>query len=416
MSVVAIPFSQTDLNAVRRDATVRAMTAGQHVLAVLLTSIGVLRAIEDPGPVGLIVSAGCVLLVWHTVGSILVSRASAPGWAKWWLLGLAFIWLGAVAITPEFVWFAFLLWLLAGHLLPLRWGLLFSFAVFGGIVAAPLIHRGSVTYANFFGPLIGGVFAFAISRGYLRLLRDAQVREHLLSSLTKAHAEMAELQDELVLAQREAGAVTERMRIARDIHDTVAQALTSMRLLAHAEAGRQDLETAARTLTHLENLASDGLADVRRILAALVPAELEEDGLPAALSRMVERIDAETVVRVAFTADKNLPPLTTDSEIALLRTAQSALANVRQHSSANVANVTLSADGDTVRLAITDDGIGFDVAAWEREAERNPSSYGLRFMQSRLRDVGGELEITSSPDGTSVTVRVPTHFEQRPAR
>ena len=69
-----------------------------------------------------------------------------------------------------------------------------------------------------------------------------------------------------------------------------------------------------------------------------------------------------------------------------------------------------------MRLAITDDGIGFDVAAWEREAERNPSSYGLRFMQSRLRDVGGELEITSSPDGTSVTVRVPAHFEQRPAR
>src|SRR5699024_1800111 len=120
-------------------------------------------------------------------------------------------------------------------------------------------HHGYTTYANVFGPLIGGIFAFGISRGYLELLRDGREREALLDSLTQAQRETRELQDELVLAQRQQGVMAERSRLSRELHDTVAQSLSSIRLLAHA--AREDQER--DTLTQIEQLAGEGITDVR---------------------------------------------------------------------------------------------------------------------------------------------------------
>src|SRR5699024_1252570 len=116
-------------------------------------------------------------------------------------------------------------------------------------------------------------FAFGISRGYLQLLKDAAERERLVASLRRAQAEMSELQDEIALAQRHSGAIAERTRLARDIHDTVAQALSSSRLLAHAGSGRASEPEAARTLAEVEALSGGSLAGVRRIVAAFARAE-----------------------------------------------------------------------------------------------------------------------------------------------
>ncbi len=325
------------------------------------------------------------------------------------------MWIAAVAVSPEFVWMAFLLWLLAGHLLPLRWGLVFSGVVFAVVVVGPIVHHGVTSYANIFGPLIGGIFAFGISRGYVQLLRDAAERERLLDSLTRAQHEMAGLQDELALAQREAGAVAERTRISRDIHDTVAQGLSSIRLLAHAGAARSTDAEAARTLTQLEGLAGDSLADVRRIVAALAPAELDQSGLADALERMLERTQKEAGVRCELHVDESLPTLPTPVEVALLRTAQSALANVRLHAQASRVVVSLIDDDGSVRLDIIDDGVGFDLPRWERDVESGSSSYGLRFIRARLRELGGGLDIESAPgEGTAISVSVPIHPEQAP--
>src|SRR5690606_3074057 len=119
------------------------------------------------------------------------------------------------------------------------------------VIVAPVMHHGHTSYANVFGPLIGGVFAYGVSRGYLRLLRDAAERERLVASLTAAQRDMAELQDELARAQRESGAISERTRISRDIHDTVAQSLSSIRLLAHAGTVQTTDADAARTLAQV---------------------------------------------------------------------------------------------------------------------------------------------------------------------
>ena len=408
MSLVHLPLTSTDPpGPAVAGATVRAMTIGQHLMAVVLTAIGVIRAIGDGVGMPAAIISGIAILAWHTAGTILPSKTRSRSVAVWWLLGFAAIWIAAVAVSAEFVWLAFLLWLLAGHLLPLRWGLLFSGFVLAVVIVAPILHHGTTSYANIFGPLIGGIFAFGISRGYLQLLRDAAERERLVVSLTRAQAETAELQDELALAQRHSGAIAERARISRDIHDTIAQALSSIRLLAHAGAGRTEDPDAARTLEQVETLAGDSLADVRRIVAALAPAELDDDALAAALQRMLDRIRDETGLQGELHVDDSMPILPTEVEVALLRTAQSALANVRLHARASRVVMSLIDADDTVRLDIIDDGTGFDQPAWEQDADAG-SSYGLRFMRARLRELGGGLDIESTPgEGTALSIHLP---------
>lgn len=416
MSLVDAPLAGGTPRAARpAEPTVRAMEVGQHLIAIALTVIGAIRTIGDGVAVPAAVVAGVAVLAWHTAGTFLPRKTAARGAVAWWLVGFAAVWIAAVAVSPEFVWLAFLLWLLAGHLLPLPWGLAFSVLVFGVVAVAPILHHGTTSYANVFGPLIGGAFAFGISRGYLQLLHQAAERERLVASLTLAHTEMAELQDELALAQREAGAIAERTRISRDIHDTIAQALSSIRLVAHAGADRTTDPAATLALTQVETLAGDSLGDVRRIVAELVPAELESGALAAALERMLERAREETGIRAELHVDDTLPVLPTEIEVGLLRSAQSALANVKLHAAATRVVVSLVDAGDSVRLDITDDGVGFDATAWEHSPATGSSSYGLRFMRDRLRELGGGLDVESNPgEGTALSAHMPIRYDSAP--
>lgn len=415
MSIVNLPLwgSETAGPALRVGPVGRAMVIGQHVIAAALTAIGAVRAISDGTPAPAAIVAGLAILAWHTAGSILLARSGSRRTVTWWLLGFVVVWVAAVAVSAEFVWVAFLLWLLAGHLLAGGWAIVFSIAVFAVVVVAPVLHEGTTSYANVFGPLIGGVFALGISRGYLELLREAAERERLVASLAAAQRETAALQDELALAQRHSGAVAERARLARDIHDTIAQSLASIHLIAHAEIDRGGDASATRTLEQVETIASESLTDVRRIVAALTPTELD-GALAAALERMLERMRDETGMHSEVHVDASLPLLPTAVEVALLRTAQSALANVRQHAGATRVIVSLIDAGDDVRLDIIDDGAGMDVAAWETAdttgASTGSSSYGLRFMRARLRELGGGLDLESAPgEGMALSAHLPIH-------
>lgn len=396
----------------------RAMRVGQHVIALALTAVGVVRAVSDGTDIAAAIVAGAAVLAWHTAGALL--PANGPRWVTiWWLIGFAAVWGAAVAVSAEFVWLAFLLWLLAGHLLPMWWALGFSALVFAVVVIAPVLHHGTTSYANIFGPLIGGIFAFGISRGYLQLLHDAAEREALVDSLTQARHEAELLQGELALAQRQSGAMGERARIARDIHDTVAQGLSSIRLIAHAASGPSD--AASGELERIEQLAGESLGDVRRIIAALTPAELEASALSEALGRLVGRFAQEqsSTLRAQLHVDAALPHLPVGVEVALLRVAQSALANVRQHARASRVDVTLSAAGSGVRLDVRDDGVGFVAENWPAPgAEEGSASYGLRLMRERLRDLGGGLDIESAPgEGCAISAYLPlvAHVSQASA-
>lgn len=386
----------------------RASRVGQHVIAVTLTGLGVVRAVTEGAPAGAAVAAGVALLAWYVAGILLISPTLNPRLARWWLVGFTLVWVVAVVVSAEFVWLAFLIWLLAGLLLPGWWSIGFSGLVLLVVEVAPVVHHGTTSFANLVGPLVGGVFALGISRGYLELLRDASERERLVASLTQTQQEMADLQDELALTQRHSGVIAERTRLSRDIHDTIAQGLSSIRLLAHAAADATADATAGRTFHQVETIAQDSLADVRRIVAALAPSELDDDALAAALGRLLARLRDETGIVTELYVDDTLPALPTSVEAALLRTAQSAFANVRLHAGAERVVVSLIDADDSVRLDIVDDGHGFDVVAWEAASTSGSSSYGLQFMRSRLRELGGGLDIESTPhEGTALSARLP---------
>jgi signal transduction histidine kinase len=391
----------------KMSTTVRAMQYGQHAITGVLIIVGAVRAIVDGAEPILVGSVSICFIGWYVTGSYALPRMANHRLSVGWLVGLAALWLGLSAVSAEFIWLAFPLWLLAGHLMRLRPAILFSIAVFAVVVLAPLLHTATLSYAVVIGPLVGGVFALGISRGYLQLLTDARERQQLIASLLQAQDDMAALQEELGQSQRESGAIEERTRLSRDIHDTIAQGLSAVVLIARAGTGKT-FEDATTALTHIETIALDNLVDVRRIVKALSPAELQQGALASALRRMMDRLTAETGIRTEFHADDSATSLPSTVEIALLRTAQSALSNVRLHADAHYVVMTLDESEDTARLDIVDDGRGFNIHTWTDAAEPTASGYGLHSMRARLRELGGGLEIESSEgDGTALSAYVP---------
>lgn len=394
--------------------TIRSMQIGLHLITAALIVVAASRAVLDGVPLAPVLTGSLAFAGWYLGGILLANRVQGRQIAGWWLAGLAVIWVGAVAASAEFIWLAFPLWLLAGYILRrLRWAVLFSIAVFGVVLAAPILQFGSISYATVIGPLLGGTFALSISRGYVELVNDLRERQRLVASLVQAQTEMAALQEELAQTQRLAGAKAERTRISRDIHDTIAQGFSSISLLAtaalengHGENGQA--ERMPRTLAQIDAIARDNLVDVRRIVAALAPSELEEVALAGALRRMLDRLSEETGIAAELRVDDGLPALPTTVEVALLRTAQSALANVRQHANAHRVVVNLADAGDSVRLDIVDDGRGFDVNAWDSGAGSAGGGYGLHSMRARLRELGGGLDVESAPgEGAALSAHVP---------
>lgn len=128
----------------------------------------------------------------------------------------------------------------------------------------------------------------------------------------------------------------------------------------------------------------------------------------AALRRLAERLGEQTGIEVSTTCDGEARPLPSPVEVALLRIAQSGLANGRIHAQASRAGVTLAYSPTDVTLEIIDDGVGFDEAAVER-APLGGSGFGLRAIRERLLELGGQLEVESAPgEGAAFFVRIPT--------
>jgi signal transduction histidine kinase len=384
------------------------MRLGQSVITVVLIVITATRAASDGTPLPWVLAVALVFAGWYFGGLLLGGRTQDPGLAVWWLAGLTLIWAGAVAVSSEFVWLAFPLWLLAGFILPLGWAVALSVVILALVIAAPVLHTGSTSYANVIGPLVGGMFALGISRGYLELVRDGRERRRLIASLVAAQNETAQLQDELARTQRETGAGIERTRLSRDIHDTIAQSLSSIGMLART-AQSAEAEQQTRSLAQIEQLAREGLVDTRRIVDAMTPAELEGSALGDALRRMLDRMQEETGIRTDLHIDDSVPALPMAAEVALLRTAQSALANIRSHARAERVVVTLADAGEAVRLDIADDGVGFDATRWNAtRPRRGDGGYGLRAMRARLRELGGDLDVESSPgEGAALSASLP---------
>ncbi|MET1052808.1 MAG: sensor histidine kinase [Mycetocola sp.] len=245
--------------------------------------------------------------------------------------------------------------------------------------------------------LVGGLslgFSLAIGLWITNIAEYGEERQRLLDDLRSA-------QGELEAMNRDAGATAERERIARDIHDTIAQSLTSVVMLA--QRARLEQPVADSTLELIESTARDALSEARALVTANAGLPATDASLADTIARLGERFSRETGVAVTTTAQ--LAELPRDIEVVLLRCTQEGLANVRKHAGARTASVTVVQSDVAVRLRVTDDGRGLD-GYQPGDDERG---FGLTGMRDRVGLVGGELTVTdaSTGSGTELTVDIP---------
>lgn len=213
-------------------------------------------------------------------------------------------------------------------------------------------------------------------------------------------ADLADAERRLAEAQRRQGAADERERLAREIHDTLAQGLASIVVLAEAARNglRTDPDRSAQQLTSIERTARENLTEAR----VLVGAAAQGSVAPASIARTLRRILDRFAEDTGLTVSAELPDVECDqtTRIALLRCTQESLANVRKHAAASTVGIVLERRPHGVELEITDDGRGFTAGA--------ARGFGLAGMRGRLAELGGELTVTSSPgDGTRVFAMIP---------
>ncbi|MQS08228.1 GAF domain-containing sensor histidine kinase [Streptomyces alkaliphilus] len=228
--------------------------------------------------------------------------------------------------------------------------------------------------------------------------------EELLRLLAR-HAAIALTNAHLLERSRELSIAEERARIARELHDAVAQKLFSLRLTARAAAGllTRDPARAAAELTEVTRLAAEAADELRAVVVELRPAALEEDGLAAVLDAETRVLNRAHPARVAFVCREPGAP-GPDREEALLQVAREALHNALRHAAPSRVDVSLDRRGAHTVLRVVDDGTGFDPGAVRRAGRR----LGLVSMRDRAQAVGGSLTITSEPGrGTVVEMEVP---------
>lgn len=229
-----------------------------------------------------------------------------------------------------------------------------------------------------------------------------------LASALRWRAEQARSRERelrrLYTQAQELAALQERQRLARELHDSVSQALYGIGLGAHT--AREALESreqeqALASLEYVLTLADAGLAEMRALIFELRPESLESEGLLAALIKQVAALRA----RYKLTVEADLgqePDLPLEKKHVLYRIAQEALHNIVKHAHASTVVLRLTSAEDEVILEVRDDGKGFDPAG------PFPGHLGMRSMLERITKVGGTLAVESAPgQGTCIRARVP---------
>jgi signal transduction histidine kinase len=223
----------------------------------------------------------------------------------------------------------------------------------------------------------------------------------------------------LIEQAQQAGVSSERQRLAKEIHDTLAQAFTSivMKLEAAEGALPSDLNAVQRFLDQARSIARDSAAEARRLMWALRPESLERSSLSEALERLAERWSEECGVDASTTVNGTSHPLPPEIETTLLRTAQEALNNCRKYAQARQVVLTLSYMNNLVTLNVQDDGVGFDPNQLRPDSSaQSAGGFGLVGMRERVEQLRGTLLVESAPgEGTTLMVAIPMSGDKRTA-
>jgi signal transduction histidine kinase len=330
----------------------------------------------------------------------------------------AVLFAGMVLTDPVYFLVASLLYWQIFASLPLRWAIAAATAFSVEMMVLQVVWSGGGLLDNE-GAMVGAVVSIVVGTILAiwigGIIDQSSQRAVLITELEATRAELAD-------AHHGAGVLAERERMAREIHDTLAQGFTSIVMLSQAAAATDDPAESRRLVGSIERTARDNLAEARALVEGGGPAVLEEGSLVGALERLADRTAADTGI-AATTRVRGTPrALASATEVALLRTAQEAVANVRRHAQAQALCIEIdyggpvvatsadvgagpavgeALDAAEVTVEVVDDGCGFDVTA--------PSGgFGLAGMRSRLELVGGRFEVRSEQGrGTVVRAAVP---------
>jgi len=221
--------------------------------------------------------------------------------------------------------------------------------------------------------------------------------------------DLARLQANLVSAERKAGVLEERQRLAREIHDTLAQGFAS--IIVHLEQTDQisqlEQSPAKGHIDLARSVAREGLEESRRMMAALRPEVLEQRGLPEALGRVCQEWSRRTGIDSKLSVTGTAEPLHPEIELTILRGVQEGLTNVARHSGAHSTAVTLSYMEDLIVLDVQDDGKGF-IPTQAGPSDGGRSGFGLHGMRERVEGLQGSLSVESVlGEGTTVSITLP---------
>jgi signal transduction histidine kinase len=396
-----------DGDAALSEGSWRATVVGLHVVFVVMIGIAVLGTVV--GRVGgsrpAILGALAVLALGYLAlgGPAIAEDRSARAVGYLTVLVGVFAVLGMQA--PELLFLLFLaypqVWFLVESPRP---GVFWTVALALASTAGPTLSwtRSAEPLAGIVQTAIGLVFSLALGLWVSRVLQQSRERAVLIRELESTRAELA-------AAHREQGIVAERERLAREVHDTLAQGYTSIVVLAQTAAAQLpgDPSAAAERVALIEEVARENLAEARAMVAAFAPVGLDSATLVEALQRLTERFGRETGVATRLDTSAlgdDGGELSRAEEIVLLRGAQEALANVRRHAAASAVVLRVSRVGpegsSQMSVHVEDDGVGFDPAA--------ARGVGLAGLRDRAEQVGGAVDVASAPgQGTRVTVRVP---------
>ncbi|WP_329127907.1 sensor histidine kinase [Streptomyces sp. NBC_01465] len=373
-----------------------------HAAFFLLLAVSLARfLLRHPGGARTpwIIVLTAVLAVAYVVGIVRDPGARPASWQRVWLAVVVAVWVVLVVLAPSYAWCAVPLFYTGLRTLPTRAALTLVALLSVLVVAAQLRLSGRFDLDLVLGPPAVAVIAAAV---FLTMERQAARQRTLIDDLIRTRRELA-------ASERREGTLAERQRLSMEIHDTLAQGLSSQQMLLQAaeRVWESDPGKARVHVRTAESVAEHNLTEARRFVHDLAPADLAH-GLEAGLRAVAVRESGDRLaVRVHVDDGGRTPRLPDRVQSALLRIAQGALANVREHSGATSAALTLTLLDDQALLDVTDDGRGFDPATLP-DSPSGVRGHGVPAIRARVRQLGGTLTIESAPgEGTVLSAAIP---------
>lgn len=308
-----------------------------------------------------------------------------PGWA---------IWAGLISLTADSLLLIGIFFPLVFSRFPIHWATVITiFQTLGLYFLYIMLYPNEHWFLTLMIILSLLTISMIIGAFISSIIKQSTDRQRLIDELTRSRAN-------LMRVEREAGRLNERQRLARDIHDTLAQHFTSI-IMHLAAAKHSNFGTVPTQVQQAEEAAREGLDEIRRIVWDMQPEQIEKASLIEAVEELAARWSAENSVQVNMNVTGTPRSLTSSAETALLRILQEAMHNINKHAQAKKVNITFSYMEDLFVMDIADDGLGF-------EPSKIKNGFGMKTMRDRAEELSGTLTIESEQGiGTAIAVSIP---------